>query len=147
MLKALGLTDVHKESIKNVSGGQRRRTSAAIELLSKRPLLLLDEPTSGLDSFASYNLVQLLKQTTSRERRTCIATVHQPASQLLALFDSILILAPGGRLAFEGTPSELDAFFIERNMPLPTRMRPPQIMPLMWSCGRRTSARIGAPGK
>ena len=45
VLKALGLTDVHKESIKNVSGGQRRRTSAAIELLSKRPLLLLDEPT------------------------------------------------------------------------------------------------------
>ena len=64
VLKALGLTDVHKEVIKNVSGGQRRRTSAAIELLSKRPLLLLDEPTSGLDSFASYNLVQLLTEHT-----------------------------------------------------------------------------------
>lgn len=47
--------------IKGISGGQRKRTSVGIELITDPSLLFLDEPTSGLDSFAAWNLVKLLK--------------------------------------------------------------------------------------
>ena len=89
VLKALGLTDVHKEVIKNVSGGQRRRTSAAIELLIKTTTLTVRRAD------LRFRLLRVLQpratpQTNYIQRKgTCIATVHQPASQLLALFDSI----------------------------------------------------------
>ncbi len=92
---------------RGISGGQRRRLSIALELLSNPAILLLDEPTSGLDSTSSMKLVQLLKRMTrSGDRGTTVAlTIHQPRAEVFALFDSILLLGSGGYLLYYGRTS------------------------------------------
>ncbi|KAK7080419.1 ATPase activity protein [Halocaridina rubra] len=74
------------------------------------PLLLLcDEPTSGLDSFMAASVVNAMKRLTSLGK-TVIATIHQPSSEVFALFDRLFIMAEG-RVAFQGTVEEAHKFF------------------------------------
>ncbi|CAG2114592.1 unnamed protein product, partial [Medioppia subpectinata] len=95
---------------KGISGGEMKRLSFASE-----QQLEIDEPTTGLDSFMAQNIVQTLK-TMASEGRTIVCTIHQPSSQVFALFDHILLMADG-RVAFMGT-TELaitsDKFEIKR---------------------------------
>lgn len=73
--------------------------------------MFCDEPTSGLDSFMALNVVQVLK-TMAQTGKTVICTIHQPSSELYALFDKLLLLAEG-KVAFMGTPEEANIFFTE----------------------------------
>ncbi|KAH3812046.1 hypothetical protein DPMN_140467 [Dreissena polymorpha] len=57
-----------------------------MQFLTNPPLLFCDEPTSGLDSFMAENIVQTLQQT-ARRGKTVICTIHQPSSEVFALFD------------------------------------------------------------
>ena len=68
--------------IKGISGGERKRTSIGVELITNPSLIFLDEPTSGLDSETSLSLVYLLKKLTS-SGRTVISTIHQPSSDIV----------------------------------------------------------------
>ncbi len=111
IMDEMGLYDV-KDTIvgsgeRGISGGQRRRLSIALELLSNPEILLLDEPTSGLDSSSSMKLVQLLRRMTRfGDRGTTVAlTIHQPRAEVFALFDSILLLGSGGYLLYYGRTS------------------------------------------
>jgi len=79
---------------RGVSGGERKRTSIAQELLTDPKVLLLDEPTSGIDSFTSLQIVHALRVLASRDR-VVIASIHQPGSALFALFDRVILLADG----------------------------------------------------
>ena len=84
MLDELGLLPVANLQIgsafkKLLSGGERKRTSIGVELITDPSLLLLDEPTSGLDSNIALILVKLLKNQ-ARKGKTVIATIHQPGS-------------------------------------------------------------------
>ena len=54
--------------IKGISGGQRKRTSIGIEIITDPVLLFLDEPTSGLDSFTAFHIVELLKEMAIKQR-------------------------------------------------------------------------------
>ncbi|KAH3715723.1 hypothetical protein DPMN_058435 [Dreissena polymorpha] len=72
--------------IKGISGGEMRRLSFASEFLTNPPLLFCYEPTSGLDSFMAENIVQMLQQMAKRGK-TVICTIHQPSSEVFALFD------------------------------------------------------------
>jgi ABC-type multidrug transport system ATPase subunit len=85
-----------------LSGGQRRRLSIAIELLRLPSVLLLDEPTSGLDSTSSLKIVRLMHSLAHDKNRTVITSIHQPRSEIFDLFDQILLLTEGGRLAHLG---------------------------------------------
>ncbi|KAG7378531.1 hypothetical protein PHYPSEUDO_009944 [Phytophthora pseudosyringae] len=84
---------------KGISGGQKRRLSIAIEMLSDPSILLLDEPTSGLDSASTYNVVNLMSRL-SKEGRTVICTIHQPSSLVYEMFTNVVILTAGRTVYF-----------------------------------------------
>jgi len=90
---------------KGISGGERKRTSLAVELVNDPTVLLLDEPTSGLDSFTSFVVINLLKRL-SRKGKTITFTIHQPSSDIFSLFDQLFLISNGEFLyqgdAFEG---------------------------------------------
>ncbi len=77
-----------------ISGGERRRLSIACELLLDSSLLLVDEAVTGLDSFMAESVIDLLYQL-SRAGRTVLATVHQPAAEMLARFDALAFMSDG----------------------------------------------------
>lgn len=100
--------------IKKLSGGQRKRASIAVELISDPPLCFLDEPTSGLDPEAETNLMHQLRNLSTEKGKTVIVITH--TLQNIQLFDKIIFLAPGGKLCFYGTPDEGKKFFEVDNL-------------------------------
>jgi len=80
---------------KGISGGERKRTSIGVELITDPNLIFLDEPTSGLDSFTAFILITLLKSMAVHGGKTIIFTIHQPSSDIFFLFDNLMILAKG----------------------------------------------------
>ncbi|VEN52172.1 unnamed protein product [Callosobruchus maculatus] len=105
-----------------ISGGEKKRLSFAAEVLTNPSAMFCDEPTSGLDSFMALNVVQVLKGM-ANSGKTVICTIHQPSSELYAMFDKVLFLAEG-RLAYLGTPEEADIFFAELEAPCPKNFNP-----------------------
>ncbi|KAG0727614.1 Protein white [Chionoecetes opilio] len=95
--------------IKGISGGEKKRLAFACEMITNPLLLLCDEPTSGLDSFMAQSVVRAMKRLTGLGK-TVIATIHQPSSEVFAMFDRLLLLAEG-RVAFLGTVQEAHVFF------------------------------------
>lgn len=101
--------DIHKEKkITSLSGGQRKRVSVALELLTKPSLIFLDEPTSGLDPGMDRDVMQLLRGLAD-DGRTVLVVTHSVAE--LALCDKLLVMAPGGSVAYFGPPEEALNFF------------------------------------
>ncbi|NJQ02077.1 FHA domain-containing protein [Streptomyces zingiberis] len=101
--------DIHKDKkVTSLSGGQRKRVSVALELLTKPSLIFLDEPTSGLDPGMDRDVMQLLRGLAD-DGRTVLVVTHSVAE--LALCDKLLVLAPGGSVAYFGPPDEALNFF------------------------------------
>jgi ABC transport system ATP-binding/permease protein len=108
VLGELGLTAHADQRIDSLSGGQRKRTSVALELLTKPSLLFLDEPTSGLDPGYEKSVMQTLRGLAD-DGRSVVVVTHSTAQ--LNLCDRLLILAPGGRLAYFGPPQQALSYF------------------------------------
>jgi ABC transport system ATP-binding/permease protein len=108
VMSELGLTERAGLQIEKLSGGQRKRVSIAVELITRPSLLFLDEPTSGLDPGMEKHLMALLRELADGGR-TVIVVTHSVAS--LHLCDRLLFLAPGGRSAFFGPPDRALGFF------------------------------------
>lgn len=87
-------------SVKGLSGGQKRRVSICIEILTRPKLLFLDEPTSGLDSAASYHVMNRIVKLAHRDGRTVIASIHQPSSEVFELFQNLCLLSSGRTVYF-----------------------------------------------
>ncbi|SCW00209.1 LAFE_0B11848g1_1 [Lachancea fermentati] len=102
---------VGDELSKGISGGEKRRVSMGIQLLTDPPILLLDEPTSGLDSFTSFKILDVLNKICQKPGRTVILTIHQPRAELFEDFGNVLLLAKGGNIAFNGSPLEMMKYF------------------------------------
>jgi ABC-type multidrug transport system ATPase subunit/pSer/pThr/pTyr-binding forkhead associated (FHA) protein len=101
--------DIHKDKkITSLSGGQRKRVSVALELLTKPSLIFLDEPTSGLDPGMDRDVMQLLRGLAD-DGRTVLVVTHSVAE--LAICDKLLVMAPGGSVAYFGPPEEALNFF------------------------------------
>ncbi|MFF5443878.1 FHA domain-containing protein [Streptomyces sp. NPDC012888] len=101
--------DIHKDKkITALSGGQRKRVSVALELLTKPSLIFLDEPTSGLDPGMDRDVMQLLRGLAD-DGRTVLVVTHSVAE--LSLCDKLLVMAPGGSVAYFGPPEEALNFF------------------------------------
>ncbi|MGW4892463.1 FHA domain-containing protein [Kitasatospora sp. NPDC004240] len=108
VIHELGLDKRADLVISSLSGGQRKRVSVALELLTKPSLLFLDEPTSGLDPGMERSVMQMLRGLAD-DGRTVVVVTHSVLS--LDVCDRLLVLAPGGRTAFYGPPDEALAFF------------------------------------
>lgn len=94
---------------KGISGGERKRLSIAMELLSNPSVLFLDEPTSGLDASTALTMIKLIKKLASNGR-SIIITIHQPRSDIVAQFDKVLLLARGN-VAYFGKASQVTTYF------------------------------------
>ncbi|MDR1532981.1 MAG: FHA domain-containing protein [Clostridiales bacterium] len=94
--------------IKDLSGGQRKRASIAVELISDPNVFFLDEPSSGLDPGTERHLMRTLKNMTQK-KKTVIVVTHMTMN--ISLCDKLIVLGTGGKLCFFGTPDEALAFF------------------------------------
>ncbi|XP_058731422.1 ABC transporter G family member 1-like isoform X1 [Vicia villosa] len=129
-LREMGLQDAINTRVggygsKGLSGGQKRRLSICIEMLTRPRLLFLDEPTSGLDSAASYYVMSRIASLSLRDgiQRTIVASIHQPSSEVFELFDYLCLLSSGETVYF-GPASEANQFFASNGFPCPTLYNP-----------------------
>lgn len=104
-IREMGLQDAIDTRIggwshKGLSGGQKRRVSICIEILTRPKLLFLDEPTSGLDSAASYHVMKRIVMLARHDGRTVIASIHQPSSEVFELFHNLCLLSTGRTVYF-----------------------------------------------
>ena len=104
----LDLADRHDVSVRMLSGGQRKRASIAVELLTQPRTFFLDEPTSGLDPSTSADVVRLLRRLTGRGV-TVVLTTHEPAT--IDRCDQVVFLTRNGYLAFAGPPAQALQYF------------------------------------
>ncbi|KAL3664426.1 hypothetical protein V7S43_010749 [Phytophthora oleae] len=109
-------------SLRGISGGERKRLSFATEILTNPSILFVDEPTSGLDSFMAETVTMQLQQI-ARDGRTVIATIHQPSSELFALFDQLYLLSDGSPV-YQGKALESVDYFASLGYPCPSLMNP-----------------------
>ena len=124
VLAELNLVERKDLPIHKLSGGQRKRVSIAIELLTKPQMFFLDEATSGLDPGTELELMQLLRRLTEdpKESRTIILITH--ATKNVVLCDKVIFLTKGGYLAFYGAPDEALSYFDGWRSPQERLMRP-----------------------
>ena len=117
VLEDLDLTPHVDKRVKKLSGGQKKRVSTAIELLTSPSLLFLDEPTSGLDPQLDRDVMQLLASLAHGTRpgdsgRTVVVVTHNETH--IDRADKVLILAAGGKPVYYGPPSHVLPYFQER---------------------------------
>jgi ABC-type multidrug transport system ATPase subunit len=111
------------EFIKGISGGQKRRVTIAVQVLTEPRILLLDEPTSGLDAFTAASILTVLHGLAS-EGRTVICTIHQSRSELFDKFGNVLLLARGGHAMYSGPASEMLPYFSSLGHECPSKTNP-----------------------
>lgn len=106
IIDLLELHDIEHTLIGHIGAGlsveQRKRVTIGVELVAKPSILMfLDEPTSGLDGQSAFNTVRFLRKLAD-VGQAVLVTVHQPSSQLFAQFDTLLLLATGGKTVYFG---------------------------------------------
>ncbi|CAI6349680.1 unnamed protein product [Macrosiphum euphorbiae] len=123
LLDALGLS-IHGDTVtKRLSGGQKKRLSIALELITNPSILFMDEPTSGLDSQSCSQFVSLMADLAHNQSRTMVCTLHQPSALLFEKFDQVYALS-SGRCIYQGPPSSVIPNFAERLVVCPPYHNP-----------------------
>ena len=112
----LGLNEIRHRlagdsQTKSLSGGQRRRLDAGMDMIGIADVYLFDEPTSGLSSKDSEHVLDMIRGLT--HNKITLVSIHQPSSRLFHMFDKAILLDQGGKLAFFGTPVQMLEYFNE----------------------------------
>jgi len=95
LLERISFGRIKGSARRGLSGGEKRRVSIAVELVTSPAILFLDEPTSGLDAYNASKVVQCLKNLAGDFGRTVIMTIHQPRSNIFAMIDYVILLSRG----------------------------------------------------
>lgn len=136
-------TIIGNQTVRGISGGERKRTSIAKEIIYEPKILFVDEPTSGLDSFQAAMVVQNLKEM-AKENRIIITVIHQPSSQMYQLFDNLMLLAQG-RVIYFGKASRAMEYFTRLGYQVPVFFNPGDFFVDVISCDIRTiEAEVGS---
>lgn len=128
ILLKMGLKDcadnlIGNDVIKGISGGEKRRVTIAVQILTEPRVLLLDEPLSGLDAFTALSIVDVLNGL-ANEGRTLIVTIHQPPSSLFEKFGNVLLLARGGFPIYAGAAQSMLPHFAAQGYDCPRHVNP-----------------------
>ena len=136
VIDLLELHDLENCLIGRIGAGlsveQRKRLTIGVELVAKPSILIfLDEPTSGLDGQAAFNTLRFLKKLAAAGQAV-LCTIHQPSAQLFAQFDTLLLLARGGKTVYFGEIGENAAkikdYFGRNGAPCPPETNPAEHM-------------------
>ncbi|CRL06230.1 CLUMA_CG019054, isoform A [Clunio marinus] len=122
ILKTLGLSENLNNYSGDLSGGEQKRLSIALELVDDPSILFLDEPTTGLDSSSSTQCIKLLKKL-ALEGKIIICTIHTPSALLFEMFDHIYALADGCCI-YQGSSKNLVPFLKELDLICPPTFNP-----------------------
>ena len=115
-LVELGLNEIrHRlagdDNAKNLSGGQRKRLNAGLDMIGISDVYFFDEPTSGLSSKDSEHVLEIIRGLT--HNKITFVSIHQPSRRLFQMFDKAILLDNGGTLAFFGSPTQMLDYFSE----------------------------------
>lgn len=136
IIDLLELHDLENTLIGSIGAGlsveQRKRVTIGVELVSKPSILIfLDEPTSGLDGQAAFNTVRFLRKLADIGQAVLV-TIHQPSALLFAQFDTLLLLASGGKTVYFGDIGEnadtIKEYFGRHGAPCPAGANPAEHM-------------------
>lgn len=113
-LSELGLADLRNRLAgtpqqKYLSGGERKRLNAGLDMIGISDVYLFDEPTSGLSSKDSEHVLEIIRSLA--KNKIVFASIHQPSLRLLQMFDKALLLDKGGKMAYFGTPQGMLEYF------------------------------------
>uniref|UniRef100_A0A1B0FY32 Uncharacterized protein n=1 Tax=Phlebotomus papatasi TaxID=29031 RepID=A0A1B0FY32_PHLPP len=117
VLNILGLDKNSDTRVDDLSGGECKRLSIGVELLTNPPVMFLDEPTSGLDSISAVQVISHLKDL-ARAGRTIVCVIHQPSSRLLEFFDDLYVIS-NGQCIYSGPVEEMVGKFQEAGYQCP----------------------------
>jgi len=118
---SLGLTSGSNGCL---SGGERRRLSVALELVTSPKVFLADEPTTGLDSAQAQKVVDRMVKLAREHNIPCICSLHQPRTSIWKTLDSIILLAPGGKVIYVGECSDAVSYFKKLGYSCPVEINP-----------------------
>lgn len=122
ILAKLGLLHAATTRTESLSGGEKKRLSIALELVSNPSVFFLDEPTTGLDNVSTGQCLRLLRRL-AHEGRTFVLTIHQPSATLFEMFDHVYVLARG-RCVYQGPPGQLVPFLARSHIACPRHYNP-----------------------
>jgi ABC-type multidrug transport system ATPase subunit len=110
---------------RGLSGGERRRVSIAVQIISDAKVLCADEPTSGLDSFTAITVIEALHRLSRGPHHTTVlASVHQPRADVFHMFDAVLLLSKGGHPIYCGTTKAMVGYFRNLGHDCPANSNP-----------------------
>jgi len=128
-----------------LSGGEKRRLTVALELLTHELFLLADEPTSGLDASLSVTVMNLIRLQAKQRQIPAICSLHQPRSSVWhTAIDYVILMAPGGRVCYAGPRKDCLSYFSQLGFPCPQLTNPAEFLVDLVSIG---DARDGNPEK
>uniref|UniRef100_A0A0K8WJ67 ATP-binding cassette sub-family G member 1 n=1 Tax=Bactrocera latifrons TaxID=174628 RepID=A0A0K8WJ67_BACLA len=122
IIRILNMEKCRHRLVRNLSGGERKRLSIAIELVTNPPIMFFDEPTSGLDSVSSLQIINYLKQL-ALDGRIIVCVIHQPSSKLMKLFDDVIVMSRGN-MVYSGPKADMIPTFEKAGFTFPEYYNP-----------------------
>ncbi|CBZ51056.1 putative ABC transporter [Neospora caninum Liverpool] len=143
-LQAVADSPVGNEAIRGVSGGQKRRVTLGLGLMSDAQIFLCDEPTTGLSAADALAVVRTLRRLCDVYSVTVVAVIHQPSMQILSLFDNLILLSCEGRCAYNGKVVSCQPCFESWGFAFPLHQNPADYLSDLVSPHKGFPARLAA---